>query len=144
VVHPGGNLRKSIGKLQGALRDLFVSRDPGSFELAPRSPLIASMLLASGISSQEARGCRPLWVMYKNEAGKWQVIEPAAHAACLEKVGTSESCRICRIAPIHSALHFQRCAPVDDAEPSTVRGQGRGVHGARPVEARSSFAGWVL
>lgn len=57
--------------------------------------LIASLLLASGISSFNVRVALGkfrawfgkkhedydhVWVMYKDEVGKWQVIEPAAHA----------------------------------------------------------------
>ena len=65
-----------------------------------RALLIASMLLASGISSFNVRmalgrfrawfgrkheDIDHVWVMYKDEAGKWQVIEPAAHAPRREK-----------------------------------------------------------
>lgn len=67
-----------------------------------RALLIASMLLASGISSFNVRvalgkfrawfgkkheDIDHVWVMYKDEAGKWQVIEPAAHAARSKKTG---------------------------------------------------------
>jgi len=60
-----------------------------------RALLIASLFLASGISSFNVRVALGrfrawfgnthedfdhVWVMYKDEAGKWQVIEPAAHA----------------------------------------------------------------
>ncbi|MDE2366986.1 MAG: transglutaminase domain-containing protein [Betaproteobacteria bacterium] len=67
-----------------------------------RALLIASMLLASGISSFNVRvalgkfrawfgnkheDTDHVWVMYKDESGKWQVIEPAAHAARSRKTG---------------------------------------------------------
>jgi hypothetical protein len=138
-----GDLRKFIGKLEGASWELFVSRDPGSFDLRAyvitefvsqkieyrltegldpwqfpdetlnlrsgdcedRALLIASMLLASGVSSFNVRvalgkfrawfgrkheDIDHVWVMYKDEAGKWQVIEPA-HAAHSEKAGEKGS-----------------------------------------------------
>ncbi|TCV90627.1 transglutaminase domain-containing protein [Sulfurirhabdus autotrophica] len=65
-----------------------------------RALLIASLLLASGISSFNVRVALGtfrawfgkkhedfdhVWVMYKDEAGKWQVIEPAAHTTFSEK-----------------------------------------------------------
>lgn len=67
-----------------------------------RALLIASMLLASGISSFNVRVALGkfrawfgkkhedidyVWVMYKNEAGKWQVIEPAARVSHAKKTG---------------------------------------------------------
>lgn len=129
-----GDIRKFIEKLDGASWELFLSRQPGSFDLRAyvitefvskkveyrltegldpwqfpdetlsllsgdcedRALLIASMLLASGISSFNVRvalgkfrawfgekheDIDHVWVMYKDEAGKWQVIEPAAHVA---------------------------------------------------------------
>ncbi|SEK86064.1 transglutaminase-like domain-containing protein [Nitrosovibrio tenuis] len=134
------DIRNFIEKLEGASWELFVSRDPGSFDLRAyvitefvskkieyrltegldpwqfpdetlklrsgdcedRALLIASMLLASGISSFNVRmalgkfrawfgkkheDIDHVWVMYKDEAGKWQVIEPAAHVARSEKTG---------------------------------------------------------
>ena len=65
-----------------------------------RALLIASMLLASGISSFNVRVALGkfrawmgekhddfdhVWVMYKDESGKWQVIDPAAHTAVSDK-----------------------------------------------------------
>lgn len=70
-----------------------------------RALLIASMLLASGISSFNVRVALGrfrawfgkkhedfdhVWVMYKDESGKWQVIEPAAHARISDKAGKGE------------------------------------------------------
>ncbi len=67
-----------------------------------RALLIASMLLASGISSFNVRVALGkfrawfgkkhedfdhVWVTYKDEAGKWQVIDPVAHVAHSEKKG---------------------------------------------------------
>jgi hypothetical protein len=65
-----------------------------------RALLIASMLLAAGISSfnvrvalgkfrawfgEKHKDIDHVWVMYKDEAGKWQVIDPVAHVARSEK-----------------------------------------------------------
>ena len=70
-----------------------------------RALLIASLLLASGISSFNVRvalgkfrACFDTsykefdhsWVMYKDESGKWQVIEPAVNAAVSDKTGKKE------------------------------------------------------
>jgi hypothetical protein len=67
-----------------------------------RALLIASLLLASGISSFNVRVALGkfrahfdtsdedfdhIWVMYKDESGKWQIIEPAVNAAVLDKPG---------------------------------------------------------
>jgi hypothetical protein len=132
------DVKKFIQKFEGASWELFLSRDPGSFDLRSyvvtqfvskkieyresvgldpwqfpdetlklrsgdcedRALLIASMLLASGISSFNVRialgqfrawmgekhdDFDHVWVMYKDESGKWQVIDPAAHTAVSDK-----------------------------------------------------------
>lgn len=79
---------------------------PRSGDCEDRALLIASMLLASGISSFNVRvalgkfrawfgrkheDIDHVWVMYKDEAGKWQVIEPAARVARTKKTGKKEA-----------------------------------------------------
>lgn len=121
-----------------------------------RALLIASLLLASGISSFNVRvalgrfrtwsGKRHkdydhVWVMYKDESGKWQVIEPAIVQK--DSVGHGKAGRMPDSAEYIPAFVFNDVHLWAMQSPSARAGQGgdelkRNWSGIHP-----KFAGWV-
>ena len=121
-----------------------------------RALLIASLLLASGISSFNVRvalgkfrawvkGKRQdfdhVWVMYKDEAGCWQLIEPA-HASKIEKQAKTGNAmpEKAEYIPLYlfNDVHLWRVQPPSAREKNIAADLKRNWSSLHP-----EFAGWV-